>query len=66
MAPPGRPRSHRTMQIGRIDVENVEVVILDDKALDGTLLGMSFLSSDSTVSRSRTATLSEAVNGISR
>ncbi len=31
------------MQIGRIDLENIEVVILEDKALSGTLVGMSFL-----------------------
>lgn len=31
------------LQIGRILVENVEAVVLDDKALDGTLIGVSFL-----------------------
>lgn len=32
------------MEIGRITVEDVPVVILEDKALSGTLVGMSFLS----------------------
>lgn len=31
------------LQIGRISVENVEAVVLDDHALDGTLIGVSFL-----------------------
>ena len=31
------------LQIGRILVENVEAVVLDDDALDGTLIGVSFL-----------------------
>ncbi len=31
------------MQIGRIFVENVQAAVLDDAALDGTLIGMSFL-----------------------
>ena len=31
------------LQIGRIYVENVQAIVLDDKALDGTLIGMSFL-----------------------
>jgi aspartyl protease family protein len=31
------------LQIGRILVENVEAVVLDDNALDGTLIGASFL-----------------------
>ena len=31
------------LQIGRISVDNVEAVVLDDKALDGTLIGVSFL-----------------------
>ena len=31
------------MQIGRISVENVPAAVLDDAALDGTLIGMSFL-----------------------
>ncbi len=31
------------LQIGRIYVENVEAVVLDDNALDNTLIGMSFL-----------------------
>jgi aspartyl protease family protein len=31
------------IQIGRISVEAVEAVVLDDKALDGILVGMSFL-----------------------
>lgn len=31
------------LQIGRILVENVDAVVLDDKALDGTLIGVSFL-----------------------
>jgi aspartyl protease family protein len=31
------------LQIGRILVENVEAVVLDDRALDGTLIGVSFL-----------------------
>jgi aspartyl protease family protein len=31
------------VQIGRIFVENVEAAVLDDSALDGTLIGMSFL-----------------------
>lgn len=32
-----------SLQIGRIFVENVDAVILDDAALNGTLIGMSFL-----------------------
>jgi aspartyl protease family protein len=32
------------MQIGRIFVENVQAAVLDDSALNGTLIGMSFLS----------------------
>ncbi len=32
------------LQIGRITVEDVPAVVLEDKALDGTLIGMSFLS----------------------
>ena len=31
------------LQIGRILVEDVEAVVLQDKALDGTLIGVSFL-----------------------
>ena len=31
------------LQIGRISVDDVEAVVLDDKALDGTLIGVSFL-----------------------
>lgn len=31
------------LQIGRITVENVEAMVLDDKALAGTLIGASFL-----------------------
>jgi len=31
------------LQIGRIDVTGVQAVILDDRALEGTLIGMSFL-----------------------
>lgn len=31
------------VQIGRISVEGAEALILDDKALDGVLIGMSFL-----------------------
>lgn len=31
------------LQIGRILVESVEAVVLDDQALDGTLIGVSFL-----------------------
>ncbi|MCX7303918.1 MAG: TIGR02281 family clan AA aspartic protease [Hyphomicrobiales bacterium] len=31
------------LQIGRILVENVEAVVLDDRALEGTLIGVSFL-----------------------
>ena len=31
------------MEIGRITVDKVEALVLDDKALDGTLIGMSFL-----------------------
>ena len=31
------------LQIGRIYIENVQALVLDDKALDGTLIGMSFL-----------------------
>ena len=31
------------LQIGRILVENVEAVVLDDDALEGTLIGVSFL-----------------------
>ena len=34
----------REIQIGRVKVRNVEAMVLDDKALDGTLLGMTFLS----------------------
>jgi aspartyl protease family protein len=32
-----------TLQIGRIAVDNVQAVVLEDQALDGTLIGMSFL-----------------------
>lgn len=32
------------LQIGRIEVENVQAMVLQDKALSGTLIGMSFLS----------------------
>jgi aspartyl protease family protein len=32
-----------TLQIGRIHVDNVQAVVLEDKALSGTLIGMSFL-----------------------
>lgn len=32
-----------TLQIGRIFVENVDAVVLEDQALDGVLIGMSFL-----------------------
>ena len=31
------------LQIGRISVEDVEAVVLDDSALSGTLIGVSFL-----------------------
>lgn len=31
------------LQIGRIYVEDVDAMVLEDKALDGTLIGMSFL-----------------------
>lgn len=31
------------LQIGRIHLENVEAVVLEDRALKGTLIGMSFL-----------------------
>ncbi|RUM98496.1 TIGR02281 family clan AA aspartic protease [Pseudaminobacter arsenicus] len=31
------------LQIGRIDLEKVQAIVLDDKALSGTLIGMSFL-----------------------
>ena len=31
------------IEIGRIHVENIEAVVLDDKALSGALIGMSFL-----------------------
>lgn len=31
------------VQIGRISVENVQAAVLEDAALDGTLVGMSFL-----------------------
>lgn len=31
------------LQIGRIDVEKVDAMVLDDAALEGTLIGMSFL-----------------------
>lgn len=34
----------KSLQIGRIFVKNVQGVVLDDRALDGTLIGMSFLS----------------------
>ncbi len=33
----------KTMQIGRIHIKNVQAAILSDRALDGTLVGMSFL-----------------------
>ncbi len=33
----------REIQIGRVKVRDVEAAVLDDKALDGTLLGMTFL-----------------------
>jgi aspartyl protease family protein len=32
-----------TLQIGRIHLENVQAMVLEDKALAGTLIGMSFL-----------------------
>ena len=32
-----------TVEIGRIRVRDVQAVVLDDKALEGTLVGMSFL-----------------------
>jgi aspartyl protease family protein len=32
-----------TLQIGRIAVDNVQAVVLEDKALESTLIGMSFL-----------------------
>jgi aspartyl protease family protein len=32
-----------SVQVGRIVVEGVQAVVLDDKALNGTLIGMSFL-----------------------
>lgn len=32
------------LELGRIDVADVQAVVLDDKALSGTLVGMSFLS----------------------
>ncbi|MER2534886.1 MAG: TIGR02281 family clan AA aspartic protease [Rhizobiaceae bacterium] len=32
-----------TMQIGRIAIDNVEALVLEDKALSGTLVGVSFL-----------------------
>jgi aspartyl protease family protein len=32
-----------SIEIGRIHVENIEAAVLDDKALSGTLIGMSFL-----------------------
>lgn len=32
-----------SLQIGRIAVDNVQAVVLEDSALDGTLIGMSFL-----------------------
>jgi aspartyl protease family protein len=31
------------IEIGRIHIENIEAAVLDDKALSGTLIGMSFL-----------------------
>jgi len=34
----------KRIQIGNVTVNNVEAVVLDDKALSSTLLGMSFLS----------------------
>lgn len=33
----------KTVQIGRIHIKNVQAAILSDQALDGTLVGMSFL-----------------------
>jgi aspartyl protease family protein len=33
----------KEIQIGQIRVRNVEAAVMDDKALDGTLLGMTFL-----------------------
>lgn len=32
-----------SMQIGRITIENVDAVVLEDRALSGTLVGISFL-----------------------
>ncbi|MDW6025505.1 TIGR02281 family clan AA aspartic protease [Mesorhizobium sp. BAC0120] len=32
-----------SLEIGRIAIDNVQAVVLEDKALDGTLIGMSFL-----------------------
>lgn len=37
------PATIESLQIGRIHVENVEAAVLDDAALSGTLIGMSFL-----------------------
>jgi aspartyl protease family protein len=34
----------REIQIGRVKVRDVEAMVLDDRALNGTLLGMTFLS----------------------
>jgi aspartyl protease family protein len=33
----------KALQIGRIHVEDIEAVVLDDKSLNSTLIGMSFL-----------------------
>ena len=32
-----------SLQIGRISVDHVEAVVLEDRALEGTLIGMNFL-----------------------
>ena len=37
------PAVIREIQIGRVKVRDVEAAVLEDKALDGTLLGMTFL-----------------------
>lgn len=37
------PAMIREIEIGRVRVRDVEAAVLDDRALDGTLLGMTFL-----------------------
>lgn len=44
----------KSLEIGRIRAENVEAVVLDDKALSNTLIGVSFLNRLTRIITSRT------------